>query len=117
MFHDHLCCSEGNYLENRQKTNQLVIIATFLHLEVTVNVLFQKLFSFRFQIKSWLSAGNKLEGDKGVKVALKGRNFALNGTQGEAGVSLKNCFRFVFHNFHSVTTKTQAVATIYYHCI
>ena len=36
--------------------------------------------------------GNKLAGDKG-KIA-GSQNFALNGTQGEVGVSLKNLFLF-----------------------
>ena len=47
-----------------------------------------------------------------------GRNFALNGTQGEVGVSLKkkkkNFFFFFFFretHFHSVTTQMQAVVT------
>ena len=38
-----------------------------------------------------------------------GRNFTLNGTQGEVGVSL--LFRGT--HFHSVTTQTQAVVTAY----
>ena len=47
-----------------------------------------------------------------------GRNFALNGTQGEVGVSLKkkkkNIFFFFFRetHFHSVTTQMQAVVTL-----
>ena len=47
-----------------------------------------------------------------------GRNFALNGTQGEVGVSLKkkkkNFFFFFFRetHFHSVTTQMQAVVTL-----
>ena len=49
-----------------------------------------------------------------------GRNFALNGTQGEVGVSLKkkkkNFFFFFFFfretHFHSVTTQMQAVVTL-----
>ena len=56
----------------------------------------------------------------------RGRKFALNGTQGEVGVSLKKkkifFFFFFFRetHFHSVTTQMQAVVTltdIYYHCI
>ena len=49
------------------------------------------------------------------------RNFALNGTQGEVGVSLKKkkkkkkIFRDTL--FYSVTTQTQAMVTIYYSCI
>ena len=47
-----------------------------------------------------------------------GRNFALNGTQGEVGVSLKKkkkkFFFFFFRetHFHSVTTQMQAVVTL-----
>ena len=47
------------------------------------------------------------------------RNFALNGTQGEVGVSLKKnkkkiFFFFFFRetHFHSVTTQMQAVLTL-----
>ena len=52
----------------------------------------------------------------------RGRNFALNGTQGEVGVSLKKkkkkkkffFFFFFFRetHFHSVTTLMQAVVTL-----
>ena len=50
----------------------------------------------------------------------RGRNFALNGTQGEVGVSLKkkkNFFFFFFFffretHFHSVNTQMQAVVTL-----
>ena len=51
----------------------------------------------------------------------RGQNFALNGTQGEVGVSLKkkkkkkkNFFFFFFRetHFHSVTTQMQAVVTL-----
>ena len=54
----------------------------------------------------------------------RGRNFALNGTQGEVGVSLKkkkkkNFFFFFFFffffretHFHSVTKQMQAVVTL-----
>ena len=48
-----------------------------------------------------------------------GRNFALNGTQGEVGVSLKKkkkkfFFFFFFRetHFHSITTQMQAVVTL-----
>ena len=45
-----------------------------------------------------------------------GRNFALNGTQGEVGVSLKKkkIFFFFFRetHFHSVTTQMQAVVIL-----
>ena len=47
-----------------------------------------------------------------------GRNFALNGTQGEVGVSLKKkkkkFFFFFFWetHFYSVTTQMQAVVTL-----
>ena len=48
----------------------------------------------------------------------RGRNFTLNGTQGEVGVSLKNIFSFYRGtHFHSVTAQMQSVVTIYYHCI
>ena len=46
-----------------------------------------------------------------------GRNFALNGTKGEVGVSLKKNIFFRETLFHSFTTQTQAVATIYYQCM
>ena len=45
----------------------------------------------------------------------RGRNFALNGTQGEVGVSLKKKNFFFFFretHFHSVTTQMQAVVTL-----
>ena len=61
---------------------------------------------------------NKLGGDLGKIVALGGQNYALNGTHGEVGVSLKNKNIFLREtHFHSVTTRMQAVVTIYYHCI
>ena len=52
----------------------------------------------------------------------RGRNFALNGTQGEVGVSLKKkkkkkkfffffFFFFSVTHFHSITTQMQAEAT------
>ena len=47
----------------------------------------------------------------------RSQNFALNGTKGEVGVSLKKKFFFFFFRetyFHSVTTQMQAV-TLYYH--
>ena len=52
----------------------------------------------------------------------RGRNFALNGTQGEVGVSLKkNIFFFFFFfretHFHSVTTQMQAVVTLSYNLL
>ena len=49
-----------------------------------------------------------------------GRNYVLNGMEGEVGVSLKKIKKSFFWgatHFHSVTTQTQAVVTIYYHCI
>ena len=51
----------------------------------------------------------------------RSQNFALNGTQGEVGVSLKKkkkCFFFFFFfffretHFHSVTKQMQAVVTV-----
>ena len=46
----------------------------------------------------------------------KGRNFTLNGTQGEVGVSLYTFFFFFFFfretHFHSVTTQMHAVVTL-----
>ena len=49
----------------------------------------------------------------------RGRNFALNGTQGEVGVSLKKkkknfkkIFFFWETHLHSVTTQMQAVVTL-----
>ena len=41
----------------------------------------------------------------------RGRNFALNGTQGEVGVSLKKKIFFNETHFHFFTTQTQAVVT------
>ena len=42
-----------------------------------------------------------------------GQNFALNGTQGEVGVSLKKKKKFFREtHFHSVTTQMQAVVTL-----
>ena len=47
----------------------------------------------------------------------RGRNFALNGSQGEVGVSLKKKKKFFFFSFreahfHSVNTQMQAVVTL-----
>ena len=46
----------------------------------------------------------------------RGQNFALNGTQGEVGVSQKkkkkDFFFFKETHFHSVTTQMQAVVTL-----
>ena len=51
--------------------------------------------------------GNKLGGDY-ANFLYRGRNFALNGTQGDVGDSLTK---------KNVATQTQAEVTIYYHCI
>ena len=42
--------------------------------------------------------GNKLGGEKGEIVALGAEISALNGAQGEVGVSLKKCFFTIFIN-------------------
>ena len=45
----------------------------------------------------------------------RGQNFALNGTQGEVGVSLKKKKKIFFFretHFHSVNTQMQAVVTL-----
>ena len=53
-------------------------------------------------------AGNKLGATK-ANSHPRGRNFALNGTQGEVGVSLKEIFFFLGRLiFHSVTTPVNA---------
>ena len=57
---------------------------------------------------------------KGHNSVTRGRNFALNGTQGEVGFSLKKKIIFFFFffffyretHFHSVTTQMQAVVTL-----
>ena len=55
--------------------------------------------------------------DRGRLRQNRDRNFALNGTKGEVGVSLKKFFFFRETHFHFVSTQTQAMVTIYYHCI
>ena len=61
---------------------------------------------FRDQARGWLGRNSRP----------RGRNFVLNGTQGEVGVSLKKKFFFFFFwgetHFHSVTTQMQAVVTL-----
>ena len=66
-----------------------------------------------------LNARDQARGRLGRNSRPSGRNFALNGTQGEVGVSLKkkkkNFFFFFFFSethFHSVTTLMQAVVTL-----
>ena len=59
---------------------------------------------------------DQARGRLGLNSRPRGRNFALNGTQGEVGVSLKKkkfffCF-FRETHFHSVTTQMQAVVTL-----
>ena len=60
-------------------------------------------------------------GGLGQNSGPRGRNFALNGTQGKVGVSLKKIYIYFFFiretQFHSVITKMQAVVTINYQCI
>ena len=61
---------------------------------------------------------DQARGRQGRNSRPRGRNFALNGTQGEVGVSLKkkkkNFFFFFFRetHFHSVTTQMQAEVTL-----
>ena len=62
---------------------------------------------------------DKARGRLGRNSRPRGRNLALNGTQGEVGVSLKKnkkkkFFFFFFKetHFHSVTTQMQAVVTL-----
>ena len=65
-----------------------------------------------------LKARDQARGRLGRNSRPRGRNFALNGTQGEVGVSLKKKkkkkFFFFFRetHFHSVTTQMQAVVTL-----
>ena len=59
--------------------------------------------------------GDQARGRLGRNSRPRGRNFALNGTQGEVGVSLKKKKIFFFFretHFHSVTTQMQAVVTL-----
>ena len=66
---------------------------------------------FCFHYLKLLWPREKAMGPQGRNIPPRGWNFALNGTQGEVG-------RHGETHFHSVTTqKTQAVVTIYYHCI
>ena len=62
---------------------------------------------------------DQARGRLGRNSRTRGQNFALNGTQGEVGVSLKKKkkkkkFFFFFRetHFHSVTTQMQAVVTL-----
>ena len=61
---------------------------------------------------------DQARGRLGRNSRTRGQNFALNGTQGEVGVSLKKkkkkIFFFFFRetHFHSVTTQMQAVVTL-----
>ena len=72
--------------------------------------------------KSQIYIRDKARGRLGQNGRPRGRKFTLNGTQGEVGVFQKKkkfffFFFFFFRETHSVTTQTQAVVTIYYHCI
>ena len=69
--------------------------------------------------KSLHAGRDQARGRLGRNSRPKGRNFALNVTQGEVGVSLKKkkkkfFFFFFFRetHFHSVTTQMQAVVTL-----
>ena len=53
---------------------------------------------------------DQARGRLGQNSCFMGQNFALIGTQGEVGVTLKNLFRE--SHFHSFTTQTQAVVTL-----
>ena len=59
---------------------------------------------------------DQARGQLGRNSCPRGRIFALNGTQGEVGVSLKKKKKFFFFfretHFHSVTTQMQAVVTL-----
>ena len=56
---------------------------------------------------------DQARGRLGQNSCSRGRNFALNGTQGEVGVSLKKKnFFFRETHFYSVTTQMQAVMTL-----
>ena len=62
---------------------------------------------------------DQVRGRLGLDSRPRGRNFALNGTQGEVGFSLKKkkkkfFFFFFFRetHFHSVTTQMQVVLTL-----
>ena len=62
-----------------------------------------------------MSFRDQARGRLGRNSRPRGRNFVLNGTQGEVGVSLKKKkknFFFRETHFHSVTTQMQAVVTL-----
>ena len=63
----------------------------------------------------WSFAGcfrDQARGRLGRNSRPRGRNFALNGTQGEVEVSLKKKKNLRETHFHSVTTQMQAVVTL-----
>ena len=66
------------------------------------------------KVKSMSACRDQARGRLGRNSRPRGRNFALNGTQGEVGVSLKKkkIFFFFETHFHSVTTQMQAVVTL-----
>ena len=70
---------------------------------------------------SFIIHRDQARGRLGQNSCPRGRNFALNGTQGEVGVSLKKKKKKKFFfflggggetHFHSVTTQMQAVVTL-----
>ena len=70
-------------------------------------------------LKLLTSVRDQARGRLGQNSRPRGQNFALNGTQGEVGVSLKKkkkIFFFFFFfketQFHSVTTQMQAMVTL-----
>ena len=73
------------------------------------------MFCLYIQLKS---NRDQARGRLGRNSRPRGRNFALNGPQGEVGVSLKKKKKFFFFfflketHFHSVTTQMQAVVTL-----
>ena len=60
----------------------------------------------------WKIYRDQARGRLGRNSRPRDRNFALNGTQGEVGVSLKKKKKIRETHFHSVTTQMQAVVTL-----
>ena len=70
-------------------------------------------------LSTFVDSRDQARGRRGRNSRPRGRNFALNGTQGEVGVSLKKIYIYFFFFFffrethlHSVTTQMQAVVTL-----
>ena len=71
-------------------------------------------FGRRYPEEQFCEDLDQARGRLGRKSRPMGRNFALNWTQGEVGVSLNIFFFFFFRetHFHSVTIQMQAVVTL-----